>query len=109
MTTATRTAEERKQIAATILAQLGGRRFIVMTGAKNLMSTEYGLSFRLPSRFARDGINYVRIQLTAMDDYAVEFGKVWGTSYKVIHTIAGVYCDNLRDVFTNATGLDCTL
>jgi len=109
MTTATRTAEERKQIAAEILRQFGGRRFIAMTGAKNLMSHGSGLSFRLPSRFARQGINYVKVTLTPMDEYDIEFGKVWGTKYRAITTHEGVYCDMLRDIFTDATGLDCTL
>lgn len=31
------TTEERKQIAGEILRQLGGRKFVAMTGARNLM------------------------------------------------------------------------
>ena len=42
------TAEERKQIADTILEQLGGGRFILMTGAKDFSFGEAGeLNFRL--------------------------------------------------------------
>lgn len=45
-------------ISNTILEQLGGGRFVLMTGAKHLVSHSDALSFRLPSRFAKDGINY---------------------------------------------------
>lgn len=109
MTATTRTREDSQMIATEILRQIGGRRFIAMTGAKNMLSHESGLSFRLPSRFATDGINYVKVTLTADDDYTVEFGKVWGVKYRVLATVEGVYCDNLRDVFTDKTGLECTL
>lgn len=96
-------------IATTILEQLGGGRFVMMTGAKNLMSDTNALSFRLPSNFATGGINYVRVELAADDTYTLTFGKVWGVKYAVKATVAGVYCDMLRSVFTSNTGLDCTL
>jgi hypothetical protein len=96
-------------IAREILAQLGGGRFIAMTGAKNLGSYENALSFKLPSNFATGGINYVKVTLTAMDDYAIEFGKLRGTTYKVIKTLEGVYNDNLRDAFESVTGLRTSL
>lgn len=103
------TANDTKQVAETILAQLGGRRFLAMTGAKNLMSDGPALRFNLPSNFATGGINFVKVTLTAADDYTIEFGKIRGMKYKVITTKDGVYCDNLRAVFTAVTGLDCTL
>jgi len=104
----------RELVAKTILAQLGGNRFAVMTGAKNLMhgadsnGSPY-LSFKLPSRFATNGINFVRVTLTPADDYKVEFVKVWGMNLKTIAVREGVYADTLRSVFTEATGLDTSL
>ena len=38
-------------IATTILQQLGGSRFIAMTGAKNLVAEENALIFRLPENW----------------------------------------------------------
>lgn len=99
MTTAT------MQLAQTILEQLGGRKFLAMTGANNLMTFDNGLQIKLPSNFATNGINVVRITLTPADEYDVEFGKLRGLNYKVIETVEGVYCDMLQDVFTSATGL----
>jgi hypothetical protein len=64
-------------IARTIMEQLGGRRFITMTGARDFMDFGNTLQFRLPSRFAKDGINQVRITLTPADLYDMEFGKVF--------------------------------
>jgi hypothetical protein len=96
-------------IAATILDQLGGGRFVAMTGAKMFAHDGNSLRFRLPSRFARNGSNFVKVTLTAGDDYAIEYGKVWGLNYRIIDTQEGVYGDTLRASFTAATGLDCTL
>lgn len=101
-----------QQVAQIILEQLGGRKFAVMTGARNFMSSndECGaLSFRLPSNFAKEGINYVKVTLTGMDDYTLTFGKVRGLKYKVVDTREGIYAENLREVFKRVTGLDTSL
>lgn len=47
------TNDARKAIAETILSQLGGRRFIAFTGAKEFVAIESGLMFRLPARLAK--------------------------------------------------------
>lgn len=103
------TTNESQTIAAEILNQLGGSRFVAMTGAKMFAHDAGSLRFRLPSRFATAGINFVKITLTAGDDYAIEYGKVWGLNYKAIATQTGIYADTLRASFKAATGLDCTL
>ena len=59
-------------IAQTILAQLGGRRFIAMTGARNFICGENYLMFSLPKGFAKDGINKIRITLDWTDTYIFE-------------------------------------
>jgi len=96
-------------IAQTILEQLGGRRFIVMTGAKNLLAHEDALSMRLPGNMCRQRINYLKIVLDPSDTYTMEFGRVWGSKYKVIETVEGVYCDMLCDIFTSKTGMETSL
>jgi hypothetical protein len=83
--------------------------FRAMTGAKTFGTRGNDLSFRLPSNFAKQGINYVRIELTAAYDYTITFGKIRGTSYKVIAETAGVFCGELRAVFERHTGLAVSL
>lgn len=95
-------------IAHTILEQLGGGRFVVMTGARNFLAHESALSFRLP-RGTADGSNYVKVTLTAMDDYTVETLSVRGIKATPKSFRQGVYADSLRDVFTALTGLYTSL
>jgi hypothetical protein len=102
--------QEKLQIAKTILQQLGGNKFVVMTGAKNLTSIGNGLSFRLPGHgFTKNGINYVKIILAPSDTYNIELGKIRGTTYKIINTINDVYFDQLQEIFTRETGLNTHL
>lgn len=104
-------------VATEIYKQLGGGKFVAMTGAKNFVDGGNFLSFKLPSRFAKNGINYVKITLTPLDLYDIEFGKLTGGSwspaaslgYKVVKTKRGVYNDMLRSVFTSETGLNTSL
>lgn len=91
------------EVANTILAQLGGRVFTMVTGAKNLVGGEDFLSFRIPA--SKDKINYVKVTLNSMDTYDVEFGRVWGTNYSVIATADGIYNDMLVSTFEQTTGL----
>lgn len=103
------TQEERLQIASTIIAQLGGSHFKVMTGAKNLVALESGLEFSLPNRLAKDGINRVRIHLTPSDTYKIEYLSIRGTSVKTVAVDEEVYCDKLRESFAAATSLYLSL
>ena len=96
-------------IAKTILAQLGGNKFVAMTGAKNLVDTGNGLMFSLPSRFAKNGINKVVITLTPADEYDMEFYKLRGVKCDLVDKIEGVYCDQLQGIFKSYTGLDTHL
>src|SRR6267142_877276 len=93
-------------VALEILNQLGGNRFRTMTGAKNFTSGNRTLSFTLPSRFATDGINHVRIELMATDTYTLTFGRAHGVSFKELVMRSEVHADKLREVFTRVTGLD---
>lgn len=98
-------------VSQTILAQLGGNRFLAMTGAKNLTTGGNDLSFRLPGNpgFVRDGINYVKIELNGSDLYDVTFGRIHGTKYTVKATVEDLYFDSLQEVFTRYTGLETSL
>lgn len=99
------TRTEARQIAETILEQLGGRRFLAMTGAKDLFRTEAGLQFSLPARFAKNGVNRVLVELDPSDTYSVTFGRIRGLEWRELAKETGVYADQLRAVFTERTGL----
>lgn len=94
-------------VAKTILEQLGGRKFTVMTGAKNFVGSENALSFRLPGGggFTKRGINAVRIALNGGDTYDVTFSRVRAGKVTVLTTLEDIYADQLREVFTRETGL----
>ena len=96
-------------IAITILDQIGGRRFIAMTGASNLVYGNNMLSFRLPGNFAKRKITVVRITLTDADLYDMEFGKIFKGEYKPVDHADGLYFDQLQAVFTDMTGLETQL
>ena len=99
--------------ANVILEQIGRgntRALPVMTGARSFVAhnEERGaLSFKLPNN-AKDGINFVKVVLTASDTYTVTFARVWGTKFDVKATVENVYCDQLADVFERETGLYVT-
>jgi len=107
--------EHYQQVAKTILKQLGGQRFIVMTGAKNLGQDKGNLSFALPAKsgFVKNGITHVKIELTPMDVYKMIFLKVRkgkaGFGIDTVAELDGVYFDQLQDIFTEQTGLDTHL
>lgn len=99
-------------IAQTVAAQLGGtNRLAIMTGAKNFLAHEAGLSFQLPRKahWAKDGINYIKVTLNALDLYNVEFGKIRGYDYRVIDTDENVYAEDLKRFISDRTGLALSL
>lgn len=91
------------QVAKTILEQLGGNKFIAMTGAKNLVGSDNALSFRIGRNC--EGINAVRIELTPMDTYTVTFYKVRKHVANIASQSEDVYCDMLAEIFTANTGM----
>ena len=95
--------------AEEVLQQLGGRKFIAMTGAKNFVKNDKDKSivFRVPK--AKNSINTIRITLTSMDVYNVDFISVRGTNIKTVATAKGVYNDQLQSIFTKYTGLYTSL
>lgn len=94
------------EIAKTILTQLGGNKFIAMTGAKNFVGGERDLTFKLPGKnFAKNDINYVKITLTPADTYDVEYFKTRGLTIKTITKTEGIYFDQLCKDFETETGL----
>jgi hypothetical protein len=104
-----------KQIAKTILLQMGGAGKIkMMTGAKNFMALPSGVSFDFPNK---GGPNHVKITLEPDDTYTVEFGRKAGMKalmsgnlkaddfYKQISKHTDIYFDQLKELFEGQTGL----
>lgn len=97
-------------VANTILEQLGGNRFRVMTGAKNFIGDTKSLTFRLPGNgFCKDGINCVRVTLNPSDTYTIEFLKIRGMKVATVKTMSDVYSDRLRPLVAETTGLALSL
>lgn len=101
------TTEEAKQISKTIFQQLGGNRFVAMTGSKNFaFDKNGGLSFAFPRS---NGVNRCKIELTPEDLYKVTFSIVHGKNFSTKKVYDEVFCDMLEDIFTEATGLYTSL
>ncbi len=98
-----------QRIAGVILDQLGARRFMVMTGARELVATAQGLQFKLPANFAQGGVNMIRVELNAMDTYDVIAGRWARLDFKEKAREDGVYGEDLQRAFTRLTGLDTHL
>lgn len=96
-----------KREGAEVIAQLGGGRFIAMTGAKDFFIGPKGVVFKI-GRNAKN-VNYVRINLNSMDTYDIEFLSIRNYKEKVKSKAKGVYADTLRDTFEQNTGLRTSL
>lgn len=103
------------RVADTILQQLGGNKFIVMTGSKNFLSDGNTLRMHLAKNVSK--ANRLEITLDADDLYTMRFykytagrlnKKTWSwTADKVeeVYTVSGIWFDMLQPVFTQVTGM----
>ena len=113
---------EGMEIGKEILRQLGGGRFVAMTGAKHIgfCTKTNSLSMKLTRN--KLGAQWLNIRLTSMDDYTMTFTKekkkhetLGGIKFCTkselitLKEIEGVYCDQLQEFFTRETGLDTHL
>ena len=108
-----------KEIAVTILQQLGGNRFVAFTGAKDFTTINNGLRFKIGRNSSK--ANRIEITLNGSDLYDMKFIKYRPFSVKVDHkkmevkTIEeksetvkewnDVFFDQLQELFTEVTGL----
>lgn len=97
-------------IAKIILEQIGGGRFIAMTGSKVFIDLGNGLRMNLTRN--RTSANRLDILLDeATDTYIMRFyrhsfsKKTFEVTTKDIARHEGVYCDMLEEMFTSVTGL----
>ncbi len=97
------------QVAHTILEQLGGGSMLgAMIGAHSFVGEKNGLIFRFKAANPK-GIKAVKITLTPMDTYTVDFWKIRGVNTKIVETTEHVYAEDLKRVIQDATGLYLSL
>ena len=95
------------RVAKTILQQLGGNKFIAMTGAKNFGSSRNSLQFKIGRN--SKSISHVIITLKSSDLYEMEFIRIRGVKRTVVKKVKGVYADQLQTMFTKYTGMNTKL
>ena len=98
-------------IASTILAQLGGNRFLAMTGAKNLVTGSDFLQFDVPASMTKERANKVRVTLAGNDTYTLAAYKFSARKAYLLEVgkVSGADADVLRQMFTRLTGLHTSL
>ena len=102
-------------VADIILQQLGGHKFVVMTGSSHFVSDKNTLRMKLAKNKSK--ANKLDITLDAYDTYTMHFYKYTAprrkpnsfefTDGKVeeVAKFEGIYCDMLQDIFTQVTGM----
>ena len=103
------------KIGEVILEQLGGNKFVVMTGVNHLVSDKNSLTMFLPKN--RSKANRLKITLNWDDTYTMRFFRYSSprmnhktmtySSEKVteIEKFDGIYFDQLPELFTQVKGL----
>jgi len=95
------------KVAETILSQLGGNKFRVMTGAKNFLDHGDALSMKIGRNSSNS--NYLKVSLNSMDLYDVHFSKVTKFEEKSVKEYNDVYADSLVEIFESHTGMHTRL
>ena len=90
-----------------ILNQLGGNKFIVMTGA-TCYTDNNGQT--LITKFKGSKVaNIMYVTLNSMDLYDVKICKYKGLNVKIVKEVTNAYNDMLKSIFENTTGLRTSL
>lgn len=102
------TSNTNMQVAQTILQQLGGNRFTVMTGSKNYVAGNNSLTMKLTRNKA--GAKWLTITLNGSDLYDLCFKKInRAGDIIIVQERNDIYFDQLQEIFTEVTGLYTTL
>ncbi len=89
----------------TILEQLGGSKFLSMTGARNFVGSSDSLQMHLPTRRSP----MVTVRLDPDDTYSVVVYRLQNLQPKVVTAVHDVHVAQLRETFTRLTGLETSL
>lgn len=102
-----------------ILQQLGGNKFVAMTGSYDFVGLKDGLRMTLRKNMSK--ANRLEIKLNGLDYYDIVFykhlnggislktGKVRETKDTVIQRFEDVDFESLQSIFTQVTGLNTYL
>lgn len=98
------------QVQKTIVEQMGGKKFMMMTGCKKLLidGERPAVTFEIGSG-AKKRIKYVKVELMGDDTYTMTLSKIFKFEHKILATHEGVYFDMLQDIFTQETGMYTSL
>lgn len=96
------------EVAETILNQMGGVKFIAMTGSNNFVGDDNSLKFNFP---LCKKANTCRITLNNLDLYDIEFFKLNRRTFDChsVKITENAYHDMIQDIFTRFTGLNTRL
>jgi hypothetical protein len=108
----TQQTEIRNEVIDTMIEQLGGNKFFIMTGSKPQykdISTDSPL-IALKLTRNKSKANYLTIQyMRGLDLYTMEFIKMTKTERKIVSTYENIYSDQLTEIFESETGLRTSL
>ena len=96
----------KNQVALTIANQIGNRAFM-MIGAKQLISNETTLMFKIGRNEKK--VNHIKIELTADDLYKMTFSYIHGMNITVRAEHNGVYADMMHRMIESETGMYTSL
>ena len=103
--------DEMQRISREIYNQIGGHRFVVMTGCSDFYTIRNGLSMKIPRN--KSNANKLEIVLNDKDLYNVSFYKNTLPNIKnnflgkkiLVKEFSDIYCDQLENIFESVTGL----
>lgn len=93
----------------TIMQQLGGNKFVAMTGANTMSFYEKDKSFTFKIMKNAKKVTHVKIKLNARDLYDIEYLNIRGMNMKTVAEAHDVYASELRKNFEENTGLYTSL
>ena len=92
-----------------LLKQLGGNRFIMMVGAKNLAVDKSRNELHMKIGRNSKGVSHVVIKLNAKDLYDMKFLQMRKFKIKIKSKVKDVYADQLGKMFKKHTGMNVRL
>jgi hypothetical protein len=97
-------------VASVILEQLGGNKFLAMTGAKALTRTDRSLDVQINGRHPTAGqVNRLRIELVDDDTYTVTVYRLRKLVCNELDKKEGVFVEALSMCIESMTGLRTSL
>lgn len=91
------------EIAKIIMEQLGGNKFVVMCGVKDVRAVSNGVGFKIMKNNLK--CNYIEIKLNGNDLYDIKYYSIRGTNVNVKHELNDVYAEDMISLMEEDLGL----